>query len=88
MAAVVVWEWQNEYGSWRPYSPQISAYLESNKLSTTPLPLGSIDPILYLYHVDVQNLYQSRQGTGDILIFVAQFLFSQDKEYQSPYYVI
>lgn len=64
-AGVVVWEWQNEYGSWRPYSPQITAYLENNKNSQIPLHLGSVDPILYLYQVDVKNLNQTRQGTGD-----------------------
>ncbi|KAL4224215.1 putative E3 ubiquitin-protein ligase dtx2 [Mactra antiquata] len=63
-APVVVWEWQNEFGSWRPYSPQISAFLESNKGSSTPLSLGMVDPMLYLYSIDVKGLCQTRQGTG------------------------
>lgn len=66
-AGVVVWEWQNEFGNWRPYSPQISAFLESNKSSITPLSLGMVDPMLYLYSIDVQNLWQTRQGTGGLI---------------------
>lgn len=64
MAGVVLWEWQNEFGSWRPYSPEITAFLESNSSATNPLHLGSVDRALYLYTVDVQNFFQIRAGTG------------------------
>jgi len=66
MAGVIVWEWQNEFGTWRPYSPQIVAYLESNKASPTPLQLGTQDQSLVSYCVDIQNLVQLRIGTGDV----------------------
>ena len=61
---VVVWEWQNEYSNWQPYSPQISTFIESHQSSGQPLPLGQVDSSLYLYTVDVANMCQTRQGIG------------------------
>jgi len=61
---VVVWEWQNEYGQWRPYNPAICSFLESNKNASIPLQLGKIDRHLNQYEADMQNLVQTRLGTG------------------------
>ena len=61
---IVVWEWQNEFGCWRPYDPSISGFIESNKTSTSPLKLGSVDPSFYQYEIDLQMMCQRRQGTG------------------------
>ncbi|XP_052802499.1 E3 ubiquitin-protein ligase DTX1-like [Mya arenaria] len=61
---VVVWEWQNEYGQWRPYSPEICGFFESNKQATSPLQLGDVDRNLYLYTADLQKCIQTRIGTG------------------------
>ncbi|KAL3856849.1 hypothetical protein ACJMK2_011560 [Sinanodonta woodiana] len=63
-SAVVVWEWQNEYGQWRPYSPNVSTFLEKNRNATSPLQLGSVDSNLYQYTVDLNQMCQMRQGTG------------------------
>ena len=65
---VVVWEWQNEYGKWQPYSPQISSFIESQQSSGQPLPLGQVDSSLYHYTVDLNNMCQTRQGIGKFII--------------------
>lgn len=72
MAGVIVWEWQNEFGFWRPYSPYIVAYIESNSSSAKPLKLGDVDKSLSLYTLDVQNFVQTRTDTG---IFYSLFIF-------------
>ena len=66
---VVVWEWQTEYGNWQPYSPQISTFIESQQATNQSIPLGQVDPNLYLYVVDISNMCQIRQGTGKFVVF-------------------
>ena len=65
VTGVVVWEWQNEFGCWRPYDPTISTFIEGNKSSVNPLKLGHVDPSLYLYEIDLQKMCQVRLGTGE-----------------------
>ncbi|XP_041749658.2 probable E3 ubiquitin-protein ligase DTX2 isoform X4 [Coregonus clupeaformis] len=71
---VVVWEWQDDLGSWRPYSGQVSGYIEQYFSSprghrgggpgTTSISLGQSDPSLSPYLIDIPSLNQFRQDTG------------------------
>ncbi|XP_010900594.1 probable E3 ubiquitin-protein ligase DTX2 isoform X2 [Esox lucius] len=71
---VVVWEWQDDLGSWRPYSGQVSGYIEQCFSSprahrgggpgSTSICLGQSDPSLSPYLIDIPSLKQFRQDTG------------------------
>lgn len=70
---VVVWEWQDDQGFWRPYSGQVSAYIErclsprGQRLAgagITSICLGHSDPSLAQYLIDIPGLKQFRQDTG------------------------
>ncbi|KAJ8312025.1 hypothetical protein KUTeg_009398 [Tegillarca granosa] len=62
---VVVWEWMNEYGRWRPYDPQVADFIESNSFRTpTQINLGTVDNSLSSYAIDFQTMCQIRYGTG------------------------
>uniref|UniRef100_A0A8C6UIV8 E3 ubiquitin-protein ligase n=1 Tax=Neogobius melanostomus TaxID=47308 RepID=A0A8C6UIV8_9GOBI len=70
---VVVWEWQDDQGFWRPYSGQVSAYIErclsprGQRLAgagVTSICLGQSDPSLAQYLIDIPGLKQFRQDTG------------------------
>ncbi|XP_035383152.1 probable E3 ubiquitin-protein ligase DTX2 isoform X1 [Electrophorus electricus] len=70
---VVVWEWQDDIGYWRPYSGQVSCYIEQclqhqrgGGPTTTSISLGQSDPSLAPYIIDIPNLKQFRQDTGKI----------------------
>ncbi|XP_076867224.1 putative E3 ubiquitin-protein ligase DTX2 isoform X2 [Brachyhypopomus gauderio] len=70
---VVVWEWQDDVGYWRPYSGQVSCYIEQclqhqrgGGPTTTSISLGQSDPSLAPYIIDIPNLKQFRQDTGKI----------------------
>ena len=69
--AVVVWEWLNEFGRWTPYTPAVSAHIEAQSQSGAQqqagggvVNLGGADPSLACYMIDLQRMYQIRQGTG------------------------
>ncbi|XP_040192800.1 probable E3 ubiquitin-protein ligase DTX2 isoform X2 [Rana temporaria] len=74
--AVAVWEWQDELGKWRPYSSQVSNYIEQcmqshQQQKTTralansrSISLGQVDPKLAPYIIDIATLAQFRQDTG------------------------
>ncbi|XP_060769308.1 probable E3 ubiquitin-protein ligase DTX2 isoform X2 [Neoarius graeffei] len=71
MAAV--WEWQDDAGSWRPYSGQVSCFIEqclqhhrSAGPAVTTISLGQSDPSLAAYIIDIPSLRQFRQDTGKI----------------------
>ncbi|KAM9540765.1 putative E3 ubiquitin-protein ligase DTX2 isoform 1-T1 [Salvelinus alpinus] len=71
---VVVWEWQDDLGVWRPYSGQVSGYIEQCYSSSrghrgggpgsTSIWLGQSDPSLSPYLIDIPSLKQFRQDTG------------------------
>ncbi|KAK3527375.1 hypothetical protein QTP86_021910 [Hemibagrus guttatus] len=69
----VVWEWQDDAGSWRPYSSQVSCFIEqclqhhrSAGPAVTTISLGQSDPSLAAYIIDIPSLKQFRQDTGKI----------------------
>lgn len=83
---VVVWEWQDDQGFWRPYSGQVSAYIEQclspprgQRLAgagVSSICLGHSDPSLAQYLIDIPGLKQFRQDTGKTRA-VRRSLFAQ-----------
>ncbi|GLD69428.1 E3 ubiquitin-protein ligase DTX1-like isoform X1, partial [Lates japonicus] len=67
-SAVVVWEWLNEHGRWRPYSPAVSHQIEAAIRSSDPrggsVVLGQVDSRLSPYIIDLQSMHQFRQDTA------------------------
>ncbi|XP_061460680.1 probable E3 ubiquitin-protein ligase DTX2 isoform X2 [Rhineura floridana] len=75
---VAVWEWQDEFGRWRPYPSGVCSYVEQSfqallqkgrrSLGSWPvngsIPLGQADSTLAPYIIDIPNLTQFRQDTG------------------------
>ncbi|XP_076149962.1 E3 ubiquitin-protein ligase DTX4 isoform X2 [Alosa pseudoharengus] len=68
-SAVVVWEWLNEHGRWRPYSPAVSHHIEA-VIRSDPrggsVVLGQVDNRLSPYIIDLQSMHQFRQDTGTL----------------------
>ncbi|XP_030208019.1 E3 ubiquitin-protein ligase DTX4 isoform X1 [Gadus morhua] len=68
--AVVVWEWLNEHGRWRPYGPAVSHHIEAAIRNSDPrggsVVLGQVDSRLSPYIIDLQSMHQFRQDTGTI----------------------
>lgn len=66
-SAVVVWEWLNEHGRWRPYSPAVCHHIEA-VIRSDPrcgsVVLGQVDPRLLPYIIDLHSMHQFRQDTG------------------------
>ncbi|XP_056156083.1 E3 ubiquitin-protein ligase DTX4a [Lampris incognitus] len=68
-SAVVVWEWLNEHGRWRPYSPAVSHHIEAVIRSdprSGSVVLGQVDSRLAPYIIDLQSMHQFRQDTGTL----------------------
>uniref|UniRef100_A0A3B5A392 WWE domain-containing protein n=1 Tax=Stegastes partitus TaxID=144197 RepID=A0A3B5A392_9TELE len=66
-SAVVVWEWLNEHGRWRPYSPAVCHHIEAVIRSdprSGSLVLGQVDSRLSPYIIDLHSMHQFRQDTG------------------------
>ncbi|XP_018864112.1 probable E3 ubiquitin-protein ligase DTX2 isoform X2 [Parus major] len=73
---VVVWEWQDEFGRWRPYRGNVCSYIEqviqasqqkgrrSGSGLASSIPLGHADPALAPYVIDIPSFMQFRQDTG------------------------
>lgn len=68
-SAVVVWEWLNEHGRWRPYSPAVCHHIEA-VIRSDPrcgsVVLGQVDSRLSPYIIDLHSMHQFRQDTGEI----------------------
>ncbi|AWO97629.1 putative E3 ubiquitin-protein ligase DTX4-like [Scophthalmus maximus] len=68
-SAVVVWEWLNEHGRWRPYSPAVCHHIEA-VIRSDPrcgsVVLGQVDPRLSPYIIDLHSMHQFRQDTGTL----------------------
>ncbi|MFT7807745.1 E3 ubiquitin-protein ligase DTX4-like [Arapaima gigas] len=68
-SAVVVWEWLNEHGRWRPYSATVSHHIEA-AARTDPrggsVVLGQVDSRLAPYIIDLHSMHQFRQDTGTL----------------------
>lgn len=69
-SAVVVWEWLNEHGRWRPYSPAVCHHIEA-VIQSDPrcgsVVLGQVDSRLSPYIIDLHSMHQFRQDTGERL---------------------
>lgn len=61
-SAVVVWEWLNEHGRWRPYSPAVSHHIEAvvraGPRAGGSVVLGQVDSRLAPYIIDLQSMNQ------------------------------
>lgn len=66
MARVVVWEWLNEHGRWRPYSAAVCHHIENVLKGDArgSVVLGQVDGQLAPYVIDLQSMHQFRQDTG------------------------
>ncbi|XP_063084228.1 E3 ubiquitin-protein ligase DTX4 isoform X2 [Cavia porcellus] len=69
-SAVVVWEWLNEHGRWRPYSPAVSHHIEAvvraGPRAGGSVVLGQVDSRLAPYIIDLHSMNQFRQDTGTL----------------------
>ncbi|XP_058632778.1 probable E3 ubiquitin-protein ligase DTX2 isoform X2 [Onychostoma macrolepis] len=75
----VVWEWQDDLGFWRPYTGQVSSYIEQclqRGANINGICLAQADPSLSAYIIDIPNFKQFRQDTGKIRA-VRRSLFPQ-----------
>ncbi|XP_035998669.1 probable E3 ubiquitin-protein ligase DTX2 isoform X2 [Fundulus heteroclitus] len=94
---IAVWEWQDDLGYWRPYSGQVSAYIErclsprghrgggGGGTGATSICLGQSDPSLSPYLIDIPTLKQFRQDTGKTRS-VRRSLFAQSSGLGSGVY--
>ncbi|KAM3600747.1 uncharacterized protein V6R79_001846 [Siganus canaliculatus] len=91
---IAVWEWQDDLGYWRPYSGQVSAYIErclaprgqrGGGPGSTSICLGQSDPSLSPYLIDIPSLKQFRQDTGKMRS-VRRSLFAQSSGLGSGVY--
>ncbi|MEQ2198410.1 hypothetical protein XENOCAPTIV_012478 [Xenoophorus captivus] len=77
LARVVVWEWLNEHGRWRPYSAAVCHHIENVLKGDArgSVILGQVDAQLSPYIIDLQSMHQFRQDTGkrcEIILFVGR----------------
>uniref|UniRef100_A0A8C9F339 E3 ubiquitin-protein ligase n=1 Tax=Pavo cristatus TaxID=9049 RepID=A0A8C9F339_PAVCR len=88
--AVVVWEWQDEFGWWRPYRGDVCSFIEQgfqasqqkgrrsgSGLVSSSISLGHADAGLAPYVIDIPSLMQFRQDTGTMRA-VRRHLFPRD----------
>ncbi|XP_042686006.1 probable E3 ubiquitin-protein ligase DTX2 isoform X4 [Centrocercus urophasianus] len=88
--AVAVWEWQDEFGRWRPYRGDVCRFIEQgfqasqqkgrrsgSGLVSSSISLGHADASLAPYVIDIPSLTQFRQDTGTMRA-VRRHLFPRD----------
>ena len=62
---IIVWVWEDERLTWRPYEPHVSNFIEQSKTPIgLPLNLGKVDRKLAHYVIDFANNCQIRTNTG------------------------
>ncbi|VDI70141.1 deltex [Mytilus galloprovincialis] len=62
---VIVWEWMNEFGRWRPYEPNVTQYIENAyQNNSNQVNLSAADSSLSSYAIDFVTTCQIRLGTG------------------------
>ncbi|XP_015735993.1 probable E3 ubiquitin-protein ligase DTX2 isoform X2 [Coturnix japonica] len=88
--AVVVWEWKDELGWWRPYKVNVCNFIEQgfqasqqkgqrsgSGLVSSSISLGHADASLAPYVIDIPSLMQFRQDTGTMRA-VRRHVFPRD----------
>lgn len=67
----VVWEWEEDYNIWTPYSASVTHFLETScQNGKMFVSLGDVDKSLACYVVDLTMKIQTRQETGMISLLL------------------